>query len=95
MYTGGITMPSPRIRRLKKAAKVAAWKKANGAEEAAPVAVEEPVVEAAPVAVEEPVAEAPAPKKAAPKKAAPKKAAPKKAAPKKPLFDKLEVKDED
>jgi hypothetical protein len=95
MYTGGITMPSPRIRRLKKAAKVAAWKKANGAEEAVPLVVEEPVVEAAPVVKEEPVVEAPAPKKAAPKKAAPKKA--KKAAPKKPLFNykKLEVKDED
>ena len=90
-------MPSPRIRRLKKAAKVAAWKKANGVEEAVPLVVEEPVVEAAPVAKEEPVAEAPVPKKAAPKKAAPKKAKAKKAAPKKPLFNykKLEVKDED
>ena len=74
-------MPSPRIRRFKRAAKLAAREKANGQEEAAPTAVvEEPAVEA--VEEETVVEAAPAEPK---KKATKKKAAPKK----------LKVKDED
>jgi len=71
-------MPNPRTRRIKKAARVAAWKKANGQEEAVPTAVvEEPVVEA--VEEELVVEAAPAkPKKKAAKKPAKKKFAPKK-----------------
>jgi len=79
-------MPSPRIRRLKRAAKLAAQKNANGQEEVIPkVTEEESVVEAT---EEEVIVE----KKAAPKKVAPKKATAKKSA---FNFKKLEVKDED
>ena len=91
-------MPSPRIRRLKKAARVAAWKGANGQEEAAPAAViEEPVVEAAEEAapaavVEEPVVEAAEEAKPV-AKAAPFKPK-KKPAKKKAAYKKVEVNDE-
>ena len=93
-------MPSPRIRRLKKAASLAAWKKATGQEEAAPtevveesVAEAETAVEAAPVVETKLAMEAAPVVKTAPTKSKKKRA--KKPAKKKSAPKKVEVTNED